>query len=706
MEGLTLDTSARGSATRPASVEAGHPWPLGAHRAEDGSVNIAVFSAHAESMTLCLFDRADQPETQRIALPGRSGDVWHARVQGMAPGQLYGLRADGPWDPSRGHHFNPHKLLLDPYAREIVGHFEWRDEHFGGEPGRPQVLDRRDNAAHALKARLADTPASIEPAEPRPCTALADTVLYEAHVRGLTMRHPGVPEALRGSYAGLASDAMLDHLRRLGVTAVSLLPVHQHLDEQRLVAHGLSNYWGYNTIGYFAVEPRYASGAGGLSPRQEFRAMVRRLHAAGLEVILDVVFNHTAETDETGPTLSWRGLDNLGYYRTLPGEPGHYDNLTGCGNALDLRHPRVLQMVMDSLRHWAGEMNVDGFRFDLAPVLGRGDHGFDARAAFFQAIAQDPTLAGLKMIAEPWDIGPGGYQLGHFPAGWLEWNDRFRDGVRSFWLRGPSTRGEFAQRLCASSDLFHRPGRQPSASVNFIVAHDGFTLADLLTYEHKRNLANGEDNRDGHGSNHGWNCGVEGPTDDPDVRVVRATLQRALLSTLLLSQGTPMLAAGDELGHSQGGNNNPYCQDNPTTWIDWPAADQPLIEFTAGLIALRAQRLPLGERWYTGLPDARGVIDLRWLRSDGQPLDGDDWRDVAVRAFAAWIGAPGRDGPTLMLLVNADAAPLWFSLPTGRWQALLDTTTADAAVPWDGERAYPLAARSLALLAASTALSP
>ena len=682
------------------AVEAGRPWPLGAH-CDDGGVNFAVFSAHADSIELCLFDASGTREVRRQALPARSGDVWHGRLPGVGSGLVYGLRASGRWQPEQGHRFNPHKLLLDPYAREIVGRFEWRSEQFGGELGHPGRMDLRDNAPHALKARIVDERlerGDDNPPDRRPRTPLAESVLYEAHVKGLTRLHPGVPAAQRGTYAGLASDVMIDHLLRLGVTGVSLLPVHQHLDEQRLAARGLANYWGYNTIGFFAVEPGYASGAGGLSPRQEFRAMVKRLHAAGLEVILDVVFNHTAETDESGPTLSWRGLDNLSYYRTPPGEPGVYQNFTGCGNTLDVRHPRVLQMVLDSLRYWASAMGVDGFRFDLAPVLGRDDHGFEPRAAFFQAIAQDPVLAGVKLIAEPWDLGPGGYQLGRFPSGWLEWNDRFRDTTRNFWLGGVSTRGEFAQRLCASSDLFHAQGRAPVESLNFIVAHDGFTLRDLLTYEHKRNLANGEDNHDGHGRNHGWNCGAEGATDDPVVLALRARLQRALLATLLLSQGTPMLSAGDELGHSQGGNNNPYCQDNPTTWIAWTEADESLVEFTAGLISLRHRLLPFANAWYDGRPDDTGQRDLGWLLRDGRPIDGDDWRDLSARTLGALIGAPGKACTPLLLLVNAEADKRPFTLPVGTWQALLDTSRSEALVPWQGESSYPLAARSVVLL--------
>ncbi|HEX6362753.1 MAG TPA: glycogen debranching protein GlgX, partial [Albitalea sp.] len=506
----------------------------------------------------------------------------------------------------------------------------------------------------------------------------------------------GLPEALRGTYAGLASDAAIAHLRRLGVTSVNLLPVHHHLDEERLVARGLSNYWGYNTIGFFAPEPRYASGDAGLAPREEFRAMVQRLHAAGLEVILDVVFNHTAETDERGPTLCWRGLDNPSYYRHVPGEPGRYENFTGCGNTLDLRCPRVLQLVMDSLRWWVSAMGVDGFRFDLAPVLGRGDHGFDRAAPFFHAVAQDPVLAGVKLVAEPWDVGPHGWRTGDFPRGWLEWNDRFRDGVRGYWLHH-TPRGEFARRLAASSDLFHTRHREPTAAVNFITAHDGFTLRDLVSHDHRHNEANGEGNRDGHAHNLSWNCGVEGDTDDPAVRALRSRLQRALLATLLLSQGTPMLAAGDEIGHGQRGNNNPYCQDNETTWIDWERADEALAAFAARVIALRRERLPLGPRWATGHPDPHGLEDLGWWDARGKRVQGMDWSSATARALGARMRGLGRSAAPLMLLANPHAEDLDFVLPAGAWRALLDTAR-DARWAWQGASPYPLAARSLVLL--------
>jgi glycogen debranching enzyme len=640
-------------------------------------VNFAVFSAHAQAMELCIFDASGLHELQRIKFPSRSGDLWNLHLVGASAGLIYGLRAHGPWQPELGHRFNASKLLLDPCAREIVcgsvGNFEWRNEHFAWNP--------RDNAAHALKARVVDAvqEQSFDWAgDESPCTPLADTVLYEIHVKGFTQQHEGVPAELRGTYAGLASPASINHLKRLGITAVSLLPVHQHLDEQRLTALGLSNYWGYNTIGFYAVEPSYAATQ---SPRDEFRTMVRSLHAVGIEVILDVVFNHTAESDADGPNLSWRGLDNRSYYRTLPDQPGALDNLTGCGNALDLRHPRVLQQVMDSLRYWVSSMHVDGFRFDLAPVLGRGDHGFDARAAFFQAVAQDPLLQGVKMIAEPWDIGPGGYQLGKFPSGWLEWNDRFRDTVRGQWLGHEigqgADRGELAQRLTASAELFHKHQREPAASVNFITAHDGFTLRDLVSYNIKHNHANGEHNRDGHGHNLSWNCGEEGASSNPQVLANRRALQRALLATLLLSQGTPMLCAGDELGHSQGGNNNPYCQDNPTTWIDWSTADEGLIAFTAQLIHLRRDWLPLANRWLSGEADEQGVHELLWLRGDGQEMQRDDWRDPQPGVLGALIGKPGKQADAshsqLLLLINADAADRVFQLPMQGWQLLMDS---------------------------------
>ncbi len=680
-------------------VQAGRAWPLGAHWDGQG-VNVALFSAHATRIDLCLYSADGGSEIARVQLPAQTGDVWHGYLSGAAPGQLYGLRAHGPWRPDRGHRFNPNKLLLDPWAREIVGSFEWTDPHFGADAQHPQHMDMRDNGRVALKSRVVQDRFDWQ-GDRRLHTPLSDSVLYEVHVRAFTKRLPGVPEAERGTYAGLASDAALAHLKRLGVTAVNLLPVHQHLDEQRLVQMGLRNHWGYNTLGFFCPEPRYAATA---QPRDEFRRMVQRLHGAGIEVILDVVYNHTAETDAAGPTLCWRGLDNASWYRLLD-DRRHYDNITGTGNALDLRHPRVLQMVLDSLRYWVEEMHVDGFRFDLAPVLGRGNAGFDRNAPFFQAVAQDPVLAGVKLIAEPWDIGPGGYQLGAFPRGWLEWNDRFRDTARAFWLGGDGTRGDFALRLAGSSDLFQPRRRAPAESVNYVVSHDGFTLADLVSHDLRHNEANGEGNRDGHGHNLSWNCGHEGPTGDPDVLARRARLQRALLATTLLAQGTPMLAAGDELGHGQGGNNNPYCQDNETTWIDWTLADETLIAFTAHVIAVRQRLLPLGERWYTGLADPRGRHDLAWLRTNGEPLSAEDWNNRSSRTLGALIGAPGRGCAALLLLVNARDTDAPFRLPPGDWRAELDTTRPDGRSAWcrHGAGEFPLLARSLVLLSDAAA---
>ncbi len=681
-------------------------------------VNFAVFSAHAQALELCLFDARGEHETARLALPGHTGDVWHGYLPDAAPGLVYGLRSHGPWRPDEGHRFNPAKLLLDPCAREIVGRFDWAAAHFGADRQHPKQIDERDNGAQALKARVVHLPLDgFDWGDDRaPTVPLAETVLYELHVKGFSRLNPAVPEALRGTYAGLGHAASIDHLRGLGVNAVSLLPVHHALDEERLVQMGLSNYWGYNSIGFFSPDPRLAQQhphqhqhlhqhATGAALRNEFRAMVKALHAAGIEVILDVVFNHSAEGDAAGPSISFKGLDNASYYRLPPGAPQDYENDTGCGNMLDLRHPRVLQLVMDSLRHWVTEMHVDGYRFDLATVLGRGDAGFDRRAAFFAAVAQDPLLARVKMIAEPWDLGPGGYQVGGFPNGWAEWNDKFRDDVRAFWLRHPCTRGAFAQRLCGSSDVYQARCRTPAESVNYVISHDGFTLRDLLSYEARRNDANGEENRDGTSNNLSYNCGVEGPSADPAVSVLRARLQRALIATNLLAQGTPMLCAGDELGHTQDGNNNPYCQDNATTWIDWSDADADLIAFTQRVLALRRAARPFGPHWYSGLTDPLGLHDLAWLNGDGTALQGQAWLDPSTRLLGVLIGEPGRARAPLLLIVNADPEDRTFLLPAGVWEVLLDTTHAHGLGAWHGQGEVALAvpAASLLLLAAAGA---
>ena len=715
MDSLTTESAPRARAKDTQPIESGRPWPIGA--TWDGrGINFAVFSAHAQAIDLCLFDAQGQHETARHRLTGHTGDVWHGYLAGAEPGLVYGLRAHGVWRPDKGHRFNPAKLLLDPWAREIVGRFEWADEHFSADREHPKDMDARDNGASALKARVVHLPNDgFDWGDDRaPGTALSDTVLYELHTKGFSKVNPAVPETLRGTYAGLGDAASIAYLRELGATALSLLPVHHSVGEERLVALGLSNYWGYNSIGFFSPDPRLAcavpqaeggTGSGGVALRNEFRAMVKSLHAAGIEVILDVVFNHTSEGDGSGPAISFKGLDNASYYRLAPGTEGGYENDTGCGNMLDLRHPRVLQLVMDSLRYWVSEMHVDGYRFDLAAVLGRGDAGFDRRAAFFAAVAQDPLLARVKMIAEPWDIGPGGYQVGGFPNGWAEWNDKFRDDVRAFWLRLPSTRGGFAQRLCGSSDVYQARRRAPAESVNYVISHDGFSLRDLLSFEAKRNHANGEENRDGTSHNLSFNCGVEGPTADPAVNALRARLQRSLIATNLLAQGTPMLCAGDELGHSQDGNNNPYCQDNPTTWIDWSKADADLIAFTRRVLALRHAARPFGSRWYSGLTDPLGLHDLAWLNGDGTPLQGEAWLDPSTRLLGVLIGEPGRAKAPLLLIVNADPEDRTFLLPAGVWEVLLDTTHAQGIGTWHGQGEVRLGvpAASLLLLAAAGA---
>ena len=658
-------------------LRAGAPYPLGAHWDGRG-VNFALAAPHAHAVELCLFDAGGTRELTRLAVHHCQDGVWHAYLDGAEPGLVYGYRVTGPWAPDRGQRFNPNKVLLDPYARAVVGEYLGQDAFQGqalDAAGRPDPVD---NAALALKARVVheaydwgiDAPPRVAP---------ADTVLYEVHVKGFTRLHPGVPEPLRGSYAGLAQPAVLDYLQQLGVTTLSLLPVHARADEMRLQHMGLSNYWGYSSIGFFAPEPRYWSHRAGSSPTSEFRDMVKALHARGIEVVLDVVYNHTAETDEAGPTLSFRGIDNALYYRLQPGDPALYENWTGCGNCLNLAEPRVLQLVMDSLRYWVEEMHVDGFRFDLAPVLARDAHGFSSASAFLAAVRQDPVLARVKLIAEPWDVGPGGYRLGQFPAGWCEWNDKYRDAMRAFWLgREPAggSLGEFARRFAGSSDVFEHDGRRPTASVNFITAHDGFTLRDLVSYDHKHNEANGEQNRDGHGENLSWNCGAEGPTDDEGVLRLRARLQRALLATLMLSQGTPMLLAGDDIGHSQQGNNNAYCQDNALSWLDWQGADRTLADFTARLIAARRRYRALRRAsWYSGAPQADGHPDIMWMQADGAALTDTAWND-GRRCIGIRMGAPAGDevgAETCLLLVNAHTQAVDFVLPDGSWRVLVDS---------------------------------
>jgi glycogen operon protein len=687
---------------RPPRLAPGLPWPLGSQWDGQG-VNFAVASENATCIWLCLYSADGGTELARVELPGQTRDIFHGYLPYATPGLVYGFRAEGPWAPDEGHFFNPDKLLLDPYAREVVGEFGWRPEDFAHVLDEPAERDTRDNGAGALKARVVDEQDFDWGDDHPPRIPAADMLIYELHVKGFSKLNPAIPEALRGTYAGLAHPASIEHLQRLGITSLSILPVHHHIDEQRLIDMGLVNYWAYNTLAFFAPDPRYASGHEGMSLRDEFRNMVASLHAAGIEVLLDVVYNHTCEGDGNGPCISLRGLDNASYYRMDQQSPRNFINDTGCGNTVNMSHPNTLRLVMVSLRYWVSEMHVDGFRFDLAPILGRYDDGFDPQHAFFTAVAQDPVLNRVKMIAEPWDIGPGGYQVGGFPRGWREWNDRFRDTMRSFWLHNTPTLGEFAMRLCGSSDVFQGSGRPPVASVNFIVAHDGFTLRDLVSYNERHNEANGEDNRDGHGDNRSNNCGEEGPSSQPEVLALRAQLQRALLAVTLLAQGTPMLAQGDELGHSQHGNNNAYCQDNDITWIEWAQADQDLIDFTASVIRLRRQALLFDKHWYSGETDPHGLHDLYWLKPDGSPLEGEAWG--AGSAIACLIGRPGRACAPLLLLVNAGAEAQDFMLPAGVWEAQLDTTHPRGAGRWhgQGEVSYAVPAHSLQLLSAAGA---
>lgn len=683
------------------SLQSGRPWPLGASCTGTG-VNFAVWAPDATAVELCLFDDDGCVEQARLSLPACSEGVWHGFLPGGRPGIVYGLRAHGPWAPQQGHRFNPAKLLLDPWAHEVVGRYGRQapgpvDDpqqaaalaaelalHVGSSPDDPNRPDPRDNAATALKARV-PAPEHRRPRPRRPRVPPELTVLYEAHVRGLTMAHPDVPPELRGSYAALAHPAMIAHYKALGVTTLSLLPLHFRADEAALQLRGLANHWGYSPIAWLAPEPRYASGRPGTTPGDELMDAIDTLHAEGLEVIIDVVFNHSAEVDRLGPTLSLRGLANAHYYHLGP--HGAYLNWTGCGNAVKLAEPRVVELVLGALRHWAGRYRVDGFRFDLATTLARDRHGhFDPNAGLFAALQADPLLSRLKWIAEPWDIGAGGYQLGAFPPGWREWNDQYRDTLRSWWLQRQGDRGSFAHRFAASSGQFHHHGRAPTASVNFICAHDGFTLRDLVSFEHKHNLANGEHNRDGHHHNASVNCGVEGDTTSPAVLALRHRLQRALLATLLLSQGTPMLLAGDEIGHSQQGNNNAYCQDNATTRLAWPAADAALLACTRRLLALRRRHPALRQAcWLTGSSDTGAAATVRWLEPDGSPLCGEAWQ-ADHGALAIWLhaaphdpacAAPGAAPTPVLILINRDPAPCHFTLPAGAWHLQFDSDQPD-----------------------------
>ena len=681
-------------------ISAGLPGPMGA--TWDGTgVNFAVFSAHATAMELCLFSPDGRKEVEKIAFGDRSGDIWHCRVEAIRPGQLYGFRAYGRYAPDEGHRFNPHKLLIDPYARALHGKLGHTDAVMGYKVGNPRgdlSYDTRDSAHGVPKSVVvADSFDWQHDAPPR--HAMADTVIYEAHVKAVTALHPKVPARQRGSYLGLASDPMLAHLKRLGVTAVELLPVQAFDNDGFVIARGLTNHWGYNTIGFFAPMARFARH----DARLEFRQMVQRLHRAGIEVLLDVVYNHTLEGDATGPTLSFRGLDNRSYYR-LTGDGRHYANDAGTGNTLNAGHPAVQRMILDSLRYWVDEFHVDGFRFDLAPVLGRGPtdgtqtrgtqmHGnladaaqeFDAKAALFTAIRQDPVLSGVKLIAEPWDIGPGGYQLGAFPAPFVEWNDKYRDGVRRLWRGDAGRMPEFAGLLLGSAAQFDHDARPATSSVNFLTAHDGFTLHDLVSFSTKHNLANGEGNRDGHSDNISDNMGVEGATTDPKVRAARSLRKRNMLATLLVSQGTPMLLAGDEIGHSQGGNNNSYAQDNATTWIDWGKAtagdDAGLTGFVARLIALRKAHPVLRQvRFLHGEPGPDGLANVIWRRPDGEVPTAQDWQDPGFRCLGVELRLTGPGDDVLFLVFNTGPeCRLTWPTTAPAWRLVLDTTRPDCA---------------------------
>lgn len=661
----------------------GRPAPLGATFDGEG-VNFAVFSQNAKRMTVCLFSPDGTTETHRLNLAEREGDIWYGYIAGLRPGQMYGLRADGPYQPEDGHRFNYNKLLLDPYAKRLTKHPDWHDALMGytvGDKAADLSFDKRDSAPYMPRCVVED-PSFDWGRSQRPHTPLTRSVIYEAHVKGLTQMHPNTDGT--GGFLSLASDAMLDHLTKLGITAIELLPVHAFLNDRFLVEKGLTNYWGYQTLGFFAPDPRYLTN----DSIHEFQHMVARLHGAGIEVILDVVYNHTGEGNEMGPTLSFRGLDNASYY-TLADDKRFYINDTGTGNTVNIDHPTVMRMVMDSLRYWVQVMHVDGFRFDLCATLGRvGDTGFDRNAAFFQALRQDPVLNRAKLIAEPWDIGPGGYQLGGFPPPFAEWNDKYRDDVRRFWRGDNGMVPDLAERLTGSAVQFDHSGRFATSSVNLITAHDGFTLADTTAYVERHNAANGEDNNDGHGTNHSDNFGVEGPTDDPAILSARALRRRNMLATLLLSQGTPMILAGDELGNSQGGNNNAYCQDNETGWVDWANADTRLMVFTQKLIAFRKAHPILRQKRFLHAREriVDGIEDLFWWRADGQEMQDADWHDPDLKLLCAEMrtssGTPyyAVREEAILLAFNAGGA-LDLILPdppkTKAWVLYLDTAAPD-----------------------------
>jgi glycogen operon protein len=698
------------------AVWPGRPYPRGATWDGEG-VNFSLFSQHAEKVELCLFDAKGRREVQRITLVEHTDQEWHCYLPEARPGLLYGYRVHGPYRPELGHRFNPHKLLLDPYAKALLGHINWSDAQYGYRVGNEREdlsFDRRDSAPGMPKCRVID-PAFTWGEDRRPHVPWNDTVIYEVHVRGATMRHPAVAAALRGTYAGLATPAFITHLQRLGVTAVELMPVHAFADDRFLVGQGLRNYWGYNSIAYFAPEARYLS-SGNVS---EFKTMVKAFHSAGIEVILDVVYNHTAEGHQMGPTLSFRGIDNASYYRLNAENRRYYVDYTGCGNTLNMQNPRVLQLIMDSLRYWIVDMHVDGFRFDLASALARELHEVDRLGAFFDIIRQDPVISQVKLIAEPWDLGEGGYQVGNFPSGWTEWNDKYRDTMRSYWKGDGGIIGGFAQRLTGSSDLYERGGRRPHASINYVTCHDGFTLHDLVTYNQKHNEANREGNRDGHDDNRSWNCGVEGETDDPEINAWRARQKRNFIATLMLSQGVPMMLGGDELDRTQEGNNNAYCQDNELSWYDWTMTPEKerVLEFFVRMIKVRLEH-PIFHRrnFFQGRAiRGSGVKDVIWLTAQGEEMSDAQWRESQARSLAVYLSGEGLaetdekgralTDATFLVLFNAHEEDVEFRLPDfepgTRWLMVMDTAFEDGlgrggVTPSGG--AYPAQARSMVLL--------
>ncbi|UKA69080.1 glycogen debranching protein GlgX (plasmid) [Arthrobacter sp. FW306-05-C] len=668
-------------------VWTGSSYPLGA--TYDGSgTNFALFSEVAAEVYLCLFD--DSGLEQRIRLEAVDGFVWHCYLPHVLPGQLYGYRVDGPYDPALGLRCNVNKLLMDPYAKAMSGTINWGQTMFSYNFGDPHSFNAQDSAPDAMRSVVISPFFDWQHDRP-PKVPYNDTVIYEAHVKGLTMTHPEVPEKERGTYAGIAHPAVIEHLQKLGVTAIELMPVHQFVQDSVLQEKGLSNYWGYSTIGFFAPHESYSSSTRPGQQVQEFKAMVRSLHSAGIEVILDVVYNHTAEGNHLGPTLSFKGIDNRAYYRLMDQDQQHYLDYTGTGNTLNVRHPHALQLLMDSLRYWVLEMHVDGFRFDLAAALAREFYEVDRLSSFFDLVQQDPVVSQVKLIAEPWDVGPGGYQVGNFPPLWTEWNGKYRDAVRDFWRGAPATLGEFASRLAGSADLYESSGRLPVASINFITAHDGFTLRDLVTYNEKHNEANGENNNDGESHNRSWNCGVEGSTTNPEILALRAKQQRNFLATLFLSQGVPMVVHGDELGRSQQGNNNAYCHDSPLSWIDWETPDQPLIEFLAAASALRREHPTFRRnRFFNGRPTRRTLNqplpDIVWLNTDASEMVPEDWDNPLARALGVFyngdaVGRDHRNRPIrdhhFLLYCNSGDSPVVFKLPgpdySKAWEPLIDT---------------------------------